>query len=178
MCNRPFDSMEQMNDALIQNWNSYVTDRDEIYILGDFIFKRSGIGANEIIKKLKGKKYLIKGNHDKFVDHSSFNKNSFEWIRDYYVLDYNKLKFVLFHYPIFEWDGYFRDSIHLYGHVHHGGSSPEQCKRFEILGKRAINVGVDVHEYYPVSIEAIIKMAENIPHNLDDEISCNMGERE
>jgi calcineurin-like phosphoesterase family protein len=43
------------------------------------------------------------------------------------------------------------------------GNSPEQKKRFEALGQRAVNVGVDVHDYYPVSIEAILKTVENVP---------------
>jgi calcineurin-like phosphoesterase family protein len=150
-----------MNTALIENWNSCVTSRDEIYILGDFIFRKNVAEANEIIRKLKGKKYLIRGNHDKFADKSTFDKSAFEWIRDYHVLEYNNFRFVLFHYPILEWDGRFRGSIHLYGHVHHGGNNPEQKKQFETLGQRAVNVGVDVHEYYPVSIETVLKMVEN-----------------
>jgi calcineurin-like phosphoesterase family protein len=171
LCDRPFDTIEQMNKVLTENWNSCVTNRDEIYILGDFIFRKNGVEANEIIRKLKGKKYLIRGNHDKYIDSSDFDKSGFEWIQDYYALYYKKLKFVLFHYPICEWDGYFRDSIHLYGHVHHGGNSPEQQKRLEALGHRAINVGVDVHDYYPVSIEAILKMVEQVPSEPGTEIS-------
>jgi calcineurin-like phosphoesterase family protein len=158
LCKRPFSNIDQMNKVLIQNWNTNVTDRDEIYILGDLIFKGTGVEANEIIKKLNGKKYLIKGNHDKFIEDKNFNKDSFEWIKDYYVLNYQKIKFILFHYPIFEWEGYFRDSIHLYGHVHNCGNNCEQQKRFELLGKRAINVGVDVNNYSPINIEQILKM--------------------
>jgi calcineurin-like phosphoesterase family protein len=124
LCGRPFDSIEQMNAVLIENWNSCVTGQDEIYILGDFIFRKNGEKANEIIRKLNGKKYLIRGNHDRFIDSSTFDRSGLEWIRDYHVLEYNKQRFVLFHYPIYEWDGYFRDSIHLYGHIHHGGNSP------------------------------------------------------
>jgi len=112
------------------------------------------------MKRLNGKKYLIKGNHDKFIQDKTFDENNFEWIKDYYVLNYMKQKIVLFHYPIFEWEGYFGDAIHLYGHVHNSGNKIEEQKKFKLLGKRAINVGVDVNNYYPVSIEKIIKMAE------------------
>jgi calcineurin-like phosphoesterase family protein len=149
-----------MNKVLIQNWNTYVSDRDEIYILGDLIYKGTGIEANEIMKNLKGKKYLIKGNHDKFLEDNSFDINAFEWIKDYYVLNYKKIKFILFHYPIFEWEGYFGNSIHLYGHVHNSGNNYEQYKKFEILGNHAINVGVDVNNFYPISIEQILKRIE------------------
>jgi calcineurin-like phosphoesterase family protein len=149
-----------MNKTLIQNWNSYITDKDEIYILGDLIFKGTGTEATEIIKKLRGKKYLIKGNHDKFIEDNNFDKSNFEWIKDYYILNYQKINFVLFHYPIFEWDGYFRNAVHLYGHVHNSGNNYEQQKKFEILGKKAINVGVDVNNYYPIEITKIIEMVQ------------------
>ena len=156
LCGRPFSAVHEMNNTLIHNWNSYITDYDEVYILGDFSYKGTGEEANAVIKRLRGKKYLIKGNHDKFVDDETFDKSGFEWIKDYYVLNYKKRKIVLFHYPIFEWDGYFGDAIHLYGHVHNCGKNVEQQKRFSSLGKRAINVGVDVNNFFPVSIETIL----------------------
>jgi calcineurin-like phosphoesterase family protein len=145
-----------MNETLIKNWNACINNNDEIYILGDFAFKGSGFEAENIIKRLKGKKYLIKGNHDKFTEDKNFNGNSFEWIKDYYVLHYKKIKFILFHYPIFEWDGYFGDAIHLYGHVHNSGNNIKEQEKFKILGERAINVGVDVNNFYPISIEEIM----------------------
>jgi calcineurin-like phosphoesterase family protein len=156
LCGRPFSNVIQMNETLIKNWNARVNDNDEIYILGDFLFKGSGLEAENIIKRLNGKKYLVKGNHDKFIDDNDFNKNNFKWINDYYVLRYQKTKFVLFHYPIFEWDGYFGDVVHLYGHVHNSGNNKKEQEKFKILGKRAINVGVDMNNFYPISIEEII----------------------
>jgi calcineurin-like phosphoesterase family protein len=63
---------------------------------------------------------------------------------------------ILFHYPILEWEGYFGDTIHLYGHVHNSGNNMERQKYFEILGKRAVNVGVDVNNYFPINIKNVI----------------------
>ena len=154
---RPFRNCEEMNNILIQNWNSYVSDIDEMYILGDFLFTGTGLEANKILKRLRGKKYLIKGNHDKFLRDPDFDATAFEWIKDYYVLDYKKTKFVLFHYPILEWQGFFKDSIHLYGHVHNASKDPSQAKRLSVLGSRAMNVGVDVNNFFPVSIENVMK---------------------
>lgn len=148
-----------MNDTLIHNWNAYVTDHDEIYILGDFLYKGNGADANKILRRLSGKKYLIRGNHDKFLDDPEFDTSLFEWVRSYYELDYQKQKIVLFHYPILEWQGFFRDAIHLYGHVHNSSKDPEQRKRLDILGPRAINVGVDVNDFFPISIKTILKRA-------------------
>jgi calcineurin-like phosphoesterase family protein len=145
-----------MNETLIKNWNSCVSDKDEIYILGDFLFKGGALEAKNILKRLNGKKYMIRGNHDKFLEDKDFNKNYFKWINDYYVLHYQKIKFILFHYPIFEWDGFFGGAIHLYGHVHNSGNNAKEREKFKILGKRAINVCADMNNFCPVSIEEII----------------------
>jgi calcineurin-like phosphoesterase family protein len=161
LCQRPFEDVQTMNEMLIENWNSCVTDNDEIYILGDLVYKGKGREANEILKALKGKKYLIRGNHEKYLDDPAFKTAAFEWVKDYYVLFWQKRKFVLCHYPIFEWEGYFHDSIHLYGHVHNGGGNAEYQERFRQLGSRAINVGVDVQGYRPVSINQVIEMADS-----------------
>ena len=118
LCQRPFSNVDQMNQKIINNWNTLISDKDEIYILGDFIHKGNGMDAENLIKNLNGKKYLIEGNHDNFLDDMNFNKSNFEWVKNYHVLNYQKIKLVLFHYPIFEWEGYFGDTIHLYGHVH------------------------------------------------------------
>lgn len=158
LCGRPFSNVEQMNETLTKNWNSCVKNDDEIYILGDFIFKGDAAKANDIMKKLNGKKYLIKGNHDRFINDSNFNQNNFKWIKYYHVLNHQGIKLILFHYPILEWEGYFRDAIHLYGHVHNSGNNKERHQKFNLLGKRAINVGVDVHDFYPVSIEKVLQM--------------------
>ena len=61
-CDRPFASAEEMDEAMIQNWNDRVTGNDTVYILGDMFFRSTN--AEEILKRLKGKKRLIVGNHD------------------------------------------------------------------------------------------------------------------
>lgn len=160
LCGRPFNSIQHMNDTLIHNWNACVRHEDEIYILGDFMFHGTGKDANNILRRLNGKKYLIRGNHDKFLNDPEFDASAFEWIKDYYVLDYKKEKFVMFHYPILEWQGFFRDAFHLYGHVHNSGKDPQQRQRLNVLGERAINVGVDVNHFFPVSIDSLIKQVK------------------
>jgi calcineurin-like phosphoesterase family protein len=155
-CGRPFETVEEMNQALIDYWNSYVTSRDEIYILGDFAYKGSGREVNGILRKLQGKKYLIKGNHENYLSDPEFRQEAFEWIKDYHVLSYEGTKIVLFHYPLVEWDGSHHGSIHLYGHVHNSGArDPEIREKLALLGPRAINVGVDEQNYYPVGVKEI-----------------------
>lgn len=154
---RPFKDLDQMHRTLITNWNARVQPQDEIYILGDFSYKADAAETNQILGQLNGTKYLIMGNHDHYIEHPDFDSSAFAWIRHYHVMSHNKRKFVLFHYPILEWQGYFGDAVHVYGHVHNSAKNPAQQKRLDILGPNAVNVGVDVNDFFPVSIQEVLK---------------------
>ena len=132
--NRPYETIEQMDKDLIDKWNNVVKENDTIYILGDFSWYK-GEQTNEILKQLNGRKTLIIGNHD-------------EEITIYKQLKYNKKVFVLFHYPIAEYNGKMNGYIHLYGHIHSMNLELERQ-----LGKLCHNVGVDRNNYTPVNIE-------------------------
>ena len=150
--NRPFASREEMNQKLIHNWNKRVKDSDKIYILGDLTMKGASY-ATEVLMQLNGKKYLIRGNHDRFVNQPDFNPNLFAWIKEYDELTYQNHRFILFHYPIKEWNGFFRGSIHLHGHQHnHSSYNYENLEK----GLKCFDVGVDANEMEPVSIEDIL----------------------
>lgn len=150
--NRPFRDYKEMNDVLVRNWNHLVKSQDEVYILGDVTMKGPAF-ATEMLSALKGRKYLIRGNHDAFVDNREFDLSVFEWVKDYYELAYQKQKFILFHYPIAEWNGYFRDAIQLHGHQHnHADYNFNNLEK----GIRRFDVGVDSNYMKPVSVEEII----------------------
>lgn len=155
-CKRPFQSVDHMDSVLIRNWNQKVNSNDEVYILGDFTMEDAAT-AHRYFSALNGKKYLIRGNHDKFTKHFAAYGDDVVWIKDYHVLRYQKSKFILFHYPILEWESFGKDSIHLYGHIHNSEKSIERTK---VLGKNTYNVGVDVNGYEPVSVEQISKIIE------------------
>jgi calcineurin-like phosphoesterase family protein len=70
-CNRPFVSVEEMNEALIQNWNDLVLPEDEVYYLGDFSMAARPVEI--YTSRLNGIKYLVPGNHD--FCHSYNNKS-------------------------------------------------------------------------------------------------------
>ena len=150
MCERPFDNIDEMHETLINNWNAVVRKTDEVYILGDFAFKGTGSQVNKILNRLNGKKYLVKGNHEKYLKDPEFDISAFEWVKDYYVRSYNDMRFVLFHYPILEWEHYHRKTIHLYGHVHNN--------KFWHPEHRAINVSVDKTDFYPVNAAELYLM--------------------
>ena len=83
---RPFENIDEMNRALIQNWNAVVGRNDEVYILGDLSYKANADDVNAWLKKLSGIKYLIKGNHDKYLNQPEFNQDAFKWVKDYFLL--------------------------------------------------------------------------------------------
>ena len=61
--NRPFQSVEEMDETLISNWNNKINKNDTVYILGDISWYPKDKTA-EILSTLKGNKYLLTGNHD------------------------------------------------------------------------------------------------------------------
>lgn len=78
MCNRPFSSIDEMDAALITNWNSVVSSEDEVFILGDLIFK-SKHTPHHYLDQLKGKKHLILGKLRK-VDKSGKAAGITRWL--------------------------------------------------------------------------------------------------
>lgn len=155
---RPFSSIEAMNQAIINDWNSTVTDKDDVYILGDFSFK--GDDPVTYIKQLKGKKYLIKGNHDKITPEF---KSHLEWVKDYFEVIDNGQRIVLFHYPIVEWNGYYRDTIHFYAHTHNNVDNLAYKLMLQV--PNAYNTGVDVIGFGPRTMAQVIERNKEFDKN-------------
>lgn len=147
LCNRPFSSIEEMDEKIIENWNDVVKPNDTIYHLGDFSFNKEKKDSH-FLHRLNGKKHLIKGNHDK----QPSIKDGWSSINDYLKIKFNKKRIILCHYPLREWDGFFSGAWHLYGHVH-GKLSP-------LENTKSADVGVDVCNYYPISFEELFEKFE------------------
>lgn len=147
MCERPFESVEEMNEVLIRNFNERVKKNDTVYILGDIAHRTPVIEANNLIRKLNGKKILCKGNHDKRYDPSLF-----EGIYDFLEITVNGMNLSFMHYPMMSWPKSRYGSIHLHGHLHSKGDYNLQQKAEGIL---RYDVGVDGNHFCPVSIEEI-----------------------
>lgn len=115
--NRPFSSVEEMDNALIDNWNSVVGKDDTVYILGDFCWLKEDRWI-EILNQLNGNKVLIRGNHDlKYM--SQRLRNMFQDVKDYKEVKDNGKRVLLSHYPMpFYRGAYNKDIVHLYGHIH------------------------------------------------------------
>ena len=114
--NRPFDSVEEMNETMISNWNRVVGQEDLTWILGDFC---AGDTARwkELLGRLRGRKALIIGNHD---DSDAVNtlRSKFEDVAEYREITDGDRHVVLCHYPILAFHDHYFGWYHLYGHVH------------------------------------------------------------
>lgn len=153
---RPFETAEEMDTALIKNWNDRVATDDAVYILGDLTM-RGPQYAMQILHQLNGIKYFVRGNHDGFVDRLSFDRSLFQWVKQYHKLIYRGRQFILFHYPIVEWDQAHHGSFHVHGHQH---NVPSYNLKNTACGMRRYDVGVDANGMTPVSIEEIISFFE------------------
>lgn len=115
---RPWEDLDQMHEALIDEWNTKVKPNDIIFHLGDFSFKGKE-ATEEILSQLNGKKVKILGNHDKVL-RSSIKNNTFgiEFIGDYLELRIDGTKICMSHFPMTSWNQQGRTSLMLYGHCH------------------------------------------------------------
>lgn len=151
-CNRPFKTLEEHDEGLIENWNKMVKPRDTIFHLGDVSF-RLVEQSKDILRRLNGKKVLIYGNHDKYL--LKHYEPFFEDIKVYHILKDHRRRFVMMHFPIESWDGKERGAIHLHGHSH-GGKSHRVGNTFTLL---RFDVGVDCWNYKPVPLDTIVTVA-------------------
>lgn len=108
---RPFSSTEEMDEAMIERWNAVVQPHDTVYHLGDVVINRKHL---HLVKRLNGRKILIRGNHDIFRD-EDYREVGFEQIHGVRVfVD----RFILTHIPLHPdcVSGRFRVNVH--GHLH------------------------------------------------------------
>ena len=143
-CDRPFSSVAAMNQGLIDNHNSVVADDDTVICNGDFMFSKNDGG---VFNALKGKKVLVKGNHD----HSDTIRLGWQAVHDLLEFKHNGKNIVMFHYPIESWNRKFHGSIHLFGHVH-DQVMPNIQNRFDICIEKTNYTPVNL-SYYTDLIE-------------------------
>ena len=153
---RGFKNIQEMNKAIITQYNEVVNDDDIVYILGDLCLGGIDCINNnyELLSQLKGHIYIIRGNHDTDNRLNLYrNINNIQNIEAAAFLRYNKYHFFLCHFPTCTTN--FDDNkkpltqrtLNICGHTH-------SKELFEPCG--SYNVSVDAHNCYPVPIEQII----------------------
>jgi calcineurin-like phosphoesterase family protein len=136
-CSRPFASADEMDEALIANWNSVVKPQDHIYHLGDVAVSQNRL--HKVMPRLAGHKRLILGNHDNHAP-----------IKDYAqyfdkILVWRLFKpFILTHIPIHR-ESFGKATINIHGHTH---EKPPYSADY-------INVSVERINYTPIALEEL-----------------------
>ena len=151
---------------LINKWNSVVRKQDTVYFLGDFCLKNKEYTEN-ILKQLKGKKFLIRGNHDKSLNGL---ENYFEWVGDIKEAKFtnNQFKFIdpnetfcveMCHFPMLTWNRRPHGTCMVHGHSHGNANNVN-----ELTGELRVDVGLDNQywDYNFVELEQLYNYFRNI----------------
>ena len=149
LCNRPYKTLEEMEEDLILKWNNTVAKHDKVFHLGDF-----GFGSKErisaIVSRLHGRISLIRGNHDGHGGRWYFDCG-FHEVPGYPVL-YQR-QFLLSHMPIFPLEDALSGEIpfrNVFGHIHNRLTIPP-------IGEAYACVSVENIGYKPIAFDVLVK---------------------
>lgn len=150
-CKRPFKNADEMDNAIIKNWNDSVDNDDTIIHCGDFAFSQEDPGrVQSVFNLLKGRKVLIRGNHDDKI----IEKLGWESVHTILEFKENHQRYVFFHFPIERWHRMEKGSIHYHGHTHNQ-PLPEIENR--------MNVSVELIGYTPVLLGTVNSPSITVP---------------
>ena len=146
-CDRPFSSVEDMDETMIENWNAVVGPGDHVWHVGDFAFSDK---PERYFRRLNGQKHLVLGNHD------GARVQGLGWasVREMGFVRAGTTGVWCCHYPMRTWPHAQHGAVHAFGHVH--GALRDS--------RRSCDVGVDRWGFTPVTVEAMLaRMAESDP---------------
>lgn len=173
---RPFESVIEMDETMIDRWNSRVTDSDTVFVIGDISRYRNKNIAG-IVDSLNGRLILIRGNHDTQQICDAVVER-FGKIFDYLEIDDGGTRVIMSHYPMPFWNCDFEDenteighipAVHLYGHVHNNPewqileSFKSETGAVNRAYRRMANVGcmLPYMDYTPRTLDEIITAHNN-----------------
>ncbi|MCX4313654.1 MAG: metallophosphoesterase family protein [Clostridia bacterium] len=170
---RPFDSLENMDNTMIERWNDRVKGGDTVYILGDLIHKSSE--PEKYLKKLKGNKILIVGNHDEhwlrslgFVERTKYGAQYggyhkyFAYITEFTELSLHGTTVTMCHFPLVEWRasrkyGSKKLGFLIHGHIHNNRSEKYMSV---FTAPHALNASADINGLMPVTYDELVENNE------------------
>ncbi len=153
-CNRPFASVEEMDEAMIRRWNETVGVADIVYHLGDFAWRIQPHMVQILVGRLNGEIHLVPGNHDRI----EMLRHVIGMRIEPHVLttQVDSRALVLCHYSLRSWPGRVYGSYALWGHSH-GHLGP--------YGK-SFDVGVDSHEFRPWTWDEVKEKCEKLDNGV------------
>ena len=152
--NRPFADVKEMDRIMMERWNEAVGEDDDVYVVGDFCY-RSGHAPEWYLAQLKGRKHLVVGNHDWRTLENEKAMSMFASVCDMEQIEDGGRRIVLCHYPLAEWNGFFRGVWHIYGHIH---VKPDNLALgFMRTLDHALNAGAPINGYRPVTFDELLE---------------------
>ena len=149
---RPWDSADEMDEAMVERWNDRVRPNDKVYHLGDVVMSRRSLS---IMDRLNGDKVLIRGNHDIFKDEDY--RKYFRELRAYHVMN----GMILSHIPLHpESLGRFGVNIHGHTHANRVMRPLATSGRLDVVDVRYHCVCVEQTDFAPILFEDVIKRIE------------------
>ena len=140
---RPFGSVREMDEGMIERWNARVAPGDLVWHLGDFGYRLAAGRVHELLQALNGTKRLVVGNND---DAAVVSAPEWDAVTSYVEIEHESQFLVLCHYPFRSWNRMHKGAWNLHGHSH-GRLSP--------LARQA-DVGVDVWAFEPIPLERVL----------------------
>jgi len=151
LSHRPFASLDEMNDTMVARWNAKVRDEDTVYILGDLFFRAATV--EPILKQLKGRKHLVRGNHDHSWTAKVRMVDYFETVQTVCEIDIDGKPATLCHYPMLSYPQARRGYM-IYGHIHN--NTGDDYWPLIMRRARMLNAGVDVNNFAPVTFGELL----------------------
>jgi calcineurin-like phosphoesterase family protein len=153
-CNRPFASVAEMDSHILTRMQAAMTPDDDLWMIGDFALggpDRAG-RIEGYLASIPGRKHLVRGNHDKpwMTQLSGWSS-----VHNLVEIVAGDTALTLCHYPMVTFPGARHGALQLFGHVHNNWCG----------SRNAVNVGVDVWEFRPVSLAEIKRRAATLPIN-------------
>jgi calcineurin-like phosphoesterase family protein len=144
---RPFASVAEMDQQMIDRWNALVEPENEVWHLGDFSVRQSAERVASLLRVLNGRKHLVTGNND----HAAVTEcDGWQSVQPYAEVTVDGMRLVLCHYPFRTWRDMAKGAINLHGHSH--GRLKPLTRQFD--------VGVDAWDFRPVLLAEIIGKAK------------------
>lgn len=151
-CNRPFQTVEEMDETIISNFNSVVSKGDITIHAGDFTLIGQKLNVyKKYADRLNGNHVFLKGSHDYWIP----RKGSIQIWEKNFTINQQQYYFVVCHYAMKTWARSHFNSIQLYGHSH--GALPPVGKQHDI--------GVDNNNFFPLSENQIVEIMKSRPDN-------------
>ena len=148
---RPFETVEEMDETMVERWNAKVRDGDTVYVLGDLFFRAATV--EPILKRLKGCKHLVLGNHDHSWTDRVNLADHFESVQTLKEGTVDGRLVTMCHYPMLSYPQARRGYM-IYGHIHN--NTGDDYWPLIMRRPRMLNAGVDVNNFEPVTFDELL----------------------